>query len=181
MNEIERFERFATQAREARELAAFARATRTLNEAEDVLEPGNAEAERVVAALEAMFLVAFSQDEDEAQPRFRGILRAVMDELDAERADELVEALAESVEDEGVDIRLKWIGEALHGSRPFAEQPFKLCAAVASLGESADPDAREELLTGLSEELGLPDERADELRALVEAALRRDGEQGDDG
>ncbi|HEY3445308.1 MAG TPA: hypothetical protein VGK67_03045 [Myxococcales bacterium] len=175
MIEMERFERFAAQAREARELAAFARATRTLNEADDVLQPGTAEAERVVAALEAMFLVASGQDEDEA-PSFRRIVGAVMGELDSERADELVESLAGNLEDEGLDIRLKWVGEALQGSRPFAEQTFKLCVAVASLfAEADDPSDQDELLTGLSEELGLTDDRADELRALVDAAMRPDG------
>ena len=173
MREIERFERFAAAARQGRELAAFGRATKTLNDADDVLEPRTAEAERVVAALEAMFLVLSSCDEGEAGPRFRRVLRSVMAELDEERADELVDALGESLEEEGLDIRLKGVGEALGDARPFAEQTYKLCLAIASLAEP-EPGELDELMLGLAEELGLEEGRVDCLRALVDSALREE-------
>ena len=171
MEQISKFERFAAEAREGRELATFARATRTLNDAEDILEPRTAEAERVVAALEAMFLVLHAHSEDEAVPSFRQVLHAVMNELEDDRADDLIDALTDCLDEEGLEIRMKGVGEALADSRPFAEQAYKLCLAIAVLSET-EPGELEELMADLAQELDLDEGRAEALRSGVEQSLR---------
>ncbi|MBI5544812.1 MAG: hypothetical protein HY901_13060 [Deltaproteobacteria bacterium] len=171
---IERFQRFASAAREARELAAFARATRAINQAEDPLAPESGEAERVVAALEAMFIMLAPSAEaiDQAESDFREVLGVMMGpELDEEQGEDLAEGFAEALEDEGLEIRLKTVAEALRRERPFAEQAFKLCAAVVG-STSMDPSDADGFLTDLAEELDVDDERVEVLLAEVEAALR---------
>lgn len=173
MQPLQSFERFAQAAREARELTAFARSIRALNEAEDPLEPGTVEAVRSVAALEAVFLVlTLRGPDDEALDRFRKVVDLVLGrELEEERADDLVQALSDALDDEGLDARLRSVGETLNPARPLAELAFRLCVA-ASPDASVDPEEAGELLLDLAEELGLDEDRAEALRTEVELRVR---------
>lgn len=170
---IETFQKYVEQARGARELGAFPRATRAINEADDPLSPEGAEAHRVVAALEAIFLVLAPGGEidDETEPAFRRVLDTLTGgELDEEQAEDLVDGLAESLEEEGLDIRLKSVAECLHEDPSLAEQAFELCAAALKAMGTDLGDA-EALLTDFAEHLALAEDRADSLRSRVDAAL----------
>lgn len=168
---IETFERWTEHARG--KLASFTRAVGPINAADDPLAPDDANAARAVAALEAVFLAMApgGQADDEAAASFRQALDLLTGgELEEEQAEDLVDGLADALEDEGFDIRLESVAEPLREDRALAEQTFQLCAAALRAAQS-DPEEVDVLLADLADHLRIDDEQAERLRSRVDAVL----------
>lgn len=168
---IETFERWTEHARGR--LTAFARAVGPLNAADDPLAPEGAEAVRAVAALKAVFLslAPAGRTDDEGAAAFRQALDALTGhELDEEQAEDLVDGLADALEDEGFDIRLESAAEPLRADRALAEHTYQLCAA-ALRASRPEPEEAELLLADLAEHLRLEEEHAERLRSRVDAVV----------
>ncbi|MGI5863618.1 MAG: hypothetical protein ACOX6T_16395 [Myxococcales bacterium] len=151
----------------------FTAGLQSIHDAEDPLLAESAEASKVIATLEALFLMIAVEGRvmEEEEDAARSVLHAMASaELDPGEIEELLAAFAERLEAEGFGARLEAVGRLLREDPELAEATFRLCAAVvAADGREADED--NETLNALIDELHLDDDLADQILGEVRMRL----------
>ena len=152
---------------------AFSSGLAGIGEAEEPLLPDDERAQRVLAALEATFLMiavdgrVMEEEEDAARSVLHELVSA---HLGPGQIEELLAAFAERLDAEGLGARLEAVGRALREDRGLCEETFGLCAAVTA-ADGKEASEENEGLNELLDRLGLDDERADELLGEVRSRL----------